>query len=139
MVRVPNIPIRIATIAACGLAGFVFPLFFFVAAFIAWALVSELREPATPEARPDYYRRFATSDDPNWRTYWLAQSESPAEAAFFNAVVEAFNLVPISGGLPSKPGSECTFKVDYVPCFSFLMFLRPRQNPEGTEPSEEMR
>ncbi|TCA17375.1 DUF559 domain-containing protein [Rhizobium leguminosarum bv. viciae] len=108
--------IRGALTAVFIAAGFVFPLLWAIAAFFAYATYTAIPEPKpiTPE---DMYRARQskiTVDDPDWREYFLATCESPAETAFLEAMIKGYTLMPDNGILVGS-GIELDMQVEYRP------------------------
>ncbi|MBP2442700.1 endonuclease domain-containing protein [Rhizobium leguminosarum] len=110
-----TIVIRGVLTAVCVVAGFVFPLLFLLAALLAWTIYSDLTSPKA--AAPDawYTRRWtATSEDPEWKTYFLPYCESPAEEAFLEAMIAHHKLLPNAGVLVGS-GLELNLQVEHKP------------------------
>ena len=101
----------------CIAGSFVFPLLFLVAAFLAWTIYSDLTDPkpTAPPADAWYIRRWtAIPDDPQCKTYFLPYCESPAEAAFLEAMIADYKLLPKTGMLVG-PGIELNLQVKRKP------------------------
>lgn len=92
-----NIPFRIIAVVVCFFLGLAFPLSFGLAALIAWSIYEDISDPIT-EAPPqqDRLKALTTSDD-GWLDSFRDVCESPAETAFLDAMVSAFDLKPAKG------------------------------------------
>ena len=85
-----NLHIRIPFVIICVMLGFVFPLLFLLAAFIAWTIFSDIKEAPEREAQRIEAERRANA---SLSISDIRQHcESPAEEAFLDAMVEAFEL-----------------------------------------------
>ncbi|TBD04750.1 DUF559 domain-containing protein [Rhizobium leguminosarum] len=111
-----TIVIRAILTVACIAGGFVFPLLFLVAAFFAWTIYSDIVDPKpVPPVDAWYARRWtATSEDPDWKSYFLPFCESPAEEAFLEAMIADYKLLPRSGVLFGS-GLELNLQVEHKP------------------------
>ncbi|MEZ0003201.1 hypothetical protein [Sinorhizobium fredii] len=112
-----TIIIRGVLTVVCVAGGFVFPLLFLVAAVFAWTIYSELTDPkaSAPPVDAWYTRRWtATSDDPEWKTYFLPYCESPAVTAFLEAMITDYKLLPKAGMLVGS-GLELNLQVEHKP------------------------
>ncbi|MDX0532973.1 DUF559 domain-containing protein [Sinorhizobium medicae] len=108
--------IRGAITAILFLAGFAFPLIWIAAAFFAYTTYSAVPdpEPDTPENMYRSRQSTLTADDPEWREYFLAACESPAETAFLEAMINGYGLKPDNGILVA-PGLELDMQTEYRP------------------------
>ena len=112
-----TVVIRCALTVVCIAGGFVFPLLFLLAAFLAWTVYSDLTgpKPTEPPADAWYVRRWtATAEDPEWKSYFLPYCESPAETAFLEAMITEYKLLP-SGGKLVGSGVELDLQVEHKP------------------------
>jgi len=95
-----NLHIRIPVVIACALLGFLFPLFFLLSAFIGWTVFSDIKE--APERKAQRVEAEKRVNSPlsvmNIREY----CESPAEEAFLDAMVEAFDLKTGPGAIEGR-------------------------------------
>lgn len=97
--KIHNFGFRVAMVIFFFLGGLVFPLLFFVSAFIAWSLIEDSRNPGQ-EVDDWFTRRYtAAASDQDWKSYYLKFCESPAETAFLEAMIGAFGLCPDKGVL----------------------------------------
>lgn len=97
--KVHNFKFRLTLTIALALGGIVFPYLFALAALVGWALIHEIRNPQE-EVDEWFTRRYmTTADDPRWVSDFLQFCESPAETAFLEAMIDAFNLTPNKGVL----------------------------------------
>jgi very-short-patch-repair endonuclease len=107
-----SICIRLLLIVLFLLGGTAFPLFFFVAAFIAYSIFYDLRgEPNkgtdVPQQRWDVWASqhlhdwtFITAETVGWKSIYCERiCESPAEAAFLTAMISSYQLIPDRGTL----------------------------------------
>ncbi|MDP3896255.1 MAG: DUF559 domain-containing protein, partial [Mesorhizobium sp.] len=82
-----------------SLIGLAIPFFYIVVAWLGWTIYSDLTEEKKPSPPTVYDRRWtATAADPEWKTYFMAFCESPAETAFLTAIISSLALRP-DGGL----------------------------------------
>lgn len=90
---------RVAIALTLCLLGFGFPLLFVPAALILWSVIDD-RKTLTKQdsAQPDN-RRNLTAADSAWESHWLLECESPAEEAFFSAMVNTYGFTPDQGVL----------------------------------------
>lgn len=88
--------IRAVILLLCLAGGFVFLPLFAVAALIAWGLYSELTAPKQEHITT---RWTVSPTDPDWKSYFLQSCESPAETAFLEAMITAYDLQPEAGKL----------------------------------------
>ena len=97
-----NIPHRIALAIICFFVGFAFPLSFAFAAIIAFSIYEEVSEPKTQV--PSYQDKLEelTARDDGWLDRFREVCESPAEIAFLDAMVPAFELIPERGLLSGR-------------------------------------
>ena len=97
-----NIFFRILVAIGLFFLGFVFPLSFGLAALIGWSVFADLTEP--PSKKQTHPTRPATliSSDKNWRRFARSMCESPAEEAFFDAMLSAYELRPDDGCLTGR-------------------------------------
>ncbi|MCW3783226.1 endonuclease domain-containing protein [Defluviimonas salinarum] len=93
---------RLLFVVLFCLIGLVFPLAFVLAGLAAWSIWIDWATPAnvTPPGYVDHTR--LTARDPDWFRHFSERTESPAEAAFLEATVRAFDLVPENGRLVGK-------------------------------------
>ena len=85
-----NIPFRVAFTVACILVGLVFPYAFILAAIVAFSIIADLRDAdAEPPATDGKF-----VPPPEWREHYRWVTESPAEEAFLDAMIEAHGLEP---------------------------------------------
>ena len=94
-----NIPLRVGLVIIFLLMGFVFPLSFAIAALIAFSIYNEVSAPVTREPLRYEQLKQLTIEDKGWLSLFRAVCESPAETAFFDSMVSAFNLEPLEGVL----------------------------------------
>ena len=107
---------RVAIALALCLLGFVFPLLYVPAALILWSVIGDRKAPATYDQTPADIRRSLTAADSDWESHWLLDCESPAEEAFFKAVVDAYGFTPDQGMLRPRPaGPRSRFLVQPAP------------------------
>ena len=92
-----NIPFRIVAVIVCFFIGFVFPLSFGLAALIAWSIYSDVTEPIIEVPSRQDKLKALTAADEGWLNSFRSICESPAEIAFLDAMVSAFDLKPESG------------------------------------------
>ncbi|TBY07332.1 endonuclease domain-containing protein [Rhizobium laguerreae] len=111
-----KIVIRVILTVICIAGGFVFPLLFLPAAFFAWTIYSDIMDPKPAPAVDAWYTRrwTATSEDPDWKSYFLPYCESPAEEAFLEAMIADYKLLPRSGVLFGS-GLELNLQVEHKP------------------------
>ena len=85
-----NLYFRISATIICFLLGFMFPLLFLLSGMIAWSIYSDIKEaPERALQREEAEKRANAPVSPaDIRDY----CESPAEEAFLDAMVQAFNL-----------------------------------------------
>ncbi len=97
-------------------AGFAFPLIWIAAAFFAYTTFQAFPdpEPDTPENMYRPRQSAVTADDPDWREFFLAACESPAETAFLEAMIKGYDLKPDNGILVA-PGFELDMQTEYKP------------------------
>ncbi|MEE9983280.1 endonuclease domain-containing protein [Agrobacterium pusense] len=97
-------------------AGFAFPLIWIAAAFFAYTTLQAFPdpEPDTPENMYRPRQSAVTADDPDWREFFLAACESPAETAFLEAMIKGYDLKPDNGILVA-PGFELDMQTEYKP------------------------
>ena len=80
-----------------------------VAAIVIWHFLPKAQqEPPAPKFRREFR---AQAHDPQWITLFEEHCESPAETAFLRAMIAAFNLSPIGGGLNAN-GLKLDFQVE---------------------------
>lgn len=95
-----NIPARAGFALVVTLLGFLFFPLFFAGGFLFWALYKDIKEaPAKRAEAAEIERRLAeppTVEQVEW------SCESPAETAFLNAMIEAYDLKPAPYGLAGK-------------------------------------
>jgi len=108
-----NLSMKILCLAGCILAGFIFPLAFLGAigmAFSIWIDVSKDHDaPGHALERGGAGARSYTQKG-NFRHV----SESPAEEAFFDAIVSAFNLEVVDGTLQGDDGLRLDMQVEVM-------------------------
>lgn len=97
-----NIPFRIVAVIVCFFIGFVFPLSFGVAALIAWSIYSDVTEPIIEVPSRQDKLKALTAADEGWLDSFRSICESPAEIAFLDAMVSAFDLKPEKGILSGE-------------------------------------
>lgn len=87
-----NLAPRILAFIVFGLAGFLFPLLWLAAAYFAFTIYTDSR----PRRRKEEDGRFPliSEADADWLQQVRNCTESPAEIAFLDAMVDAFKLVP---------------------------------------------
>lgn len=80
-----------------------------IAAFIVWHFIPK-PDPNRPSPR---FRREARAveTDPQWPTFIEEHCESPAEIAFLQAAIKAYDLKPVEGSL-SGDGLQLDFQVE---------------------------
>lgn len=99
---------RVSIAAILFVAGFIFPLLFIVAAILVWSIVADHRRPKDVHPNEWFDRRWSvTAEDNDWVSCFLPICESPAETAFLEAMIPAFDLKPEKGVLRSE-----TLKLD---------------------------
>ncbi len=108
--------IRGAITVVLVFAGFEFPLVWIAAAFFAYTTFQAFpdAEPQTPESMYLTRQSTMTADDPEWREYFLAACESPAETAFLEAMIEGYDLKPEKGILVGGE-IELDMQTEYKP------------------------
>lgn len=85
---------------------------FLVACFVLWHFLPPAKPPEpSPEYRIDLRAR---AEDAKWRSVIEEQSESPAETAFVDAMIEAYHLLPRLGSLVGQ-GLKLDFQVKEGP------------------------
>lgn len=112
--KVYNYKFRLALTIALALGGLAFPFLFLPAAFVGWTIIHEMQEP--PQKLEEWVpnRYSTTADDPDWINYFLQLCESPAETAFLEAMIVAYNLTPNKGAL-SGNGLTIELQVEMKP------------------------
>ncbi|MEB2848108.1 DUF559 domain-containing protein [Endobacterium cereale] len=107
---------RGAITAVLTAIGFAFPLVWIPAVFFAYATYQAFPDPdpITPERMYRPRQSTVTADDPEWREYFLATCESPAETAFLEAMIKGYDLKPDNGILVA-PGFELDMQTEYKP------------------------
>lgn len=108
--------IRGTITAVLFFAGFAFPLIWVAAAFFAYTTYNAFPDPE-PDSPENMYRprqSTVTADDPEWREYFLAACESPAETAFLEAMINGYDLKPDNGILVA-PGIDLDMQTEYKP------------------------
>lgn len=85
-----NLHIRIPTVIVCFLLGFLFPLLFLLAGLIAWSIYSDIKEAPERAAQREEAEKRANA--PVSTADIRGCCESPAEEAFLDAMVQAFDL-----------------------------------------------
>lgn len=85
-----NLHIRIPFVIACLLLGLLLPLFFLLAAFTAWTIYADIKE--APEREAQRIEAEIRANAPLSVDDIRYACESPAEEAFLDAMVEAFDL-----------------------------------------------
>jgi very-short-patch-repair endonuclease len=96
--------LRLAVMAVCFLAGFLFsPLFLIPAAILAWSLTGtpeEFHEAQRPKPKFSSIRRVrVAAEESDWKARYFACCESPAESSFLSAMIGSFSLQPQLGML----------------------------------------
>ena len=100
--------VRVGIAAILFVAGFIFPPLFVVAALLVWSIVADYRRPKDVHPAGWFDRRWSvTAEDSDWVSCFLPICESPAETAFLEAMIPAFDLKPEKGVLRSE-----TLKLD---------------------------
>ncbi|MGX9350169.1 endonuclease domain-containing protein [Shimia sp. W99] len=66
---------------------------------VIWGVTAWIRPKDEDEPDPPSKLETLTADDEDWHRYFQHHCESPAEVAFLDAMVEAFNLTPEKGRL----------------------------------------
>lgn len=97
-----NIPLRVIGLIICVLIGFAFPLSFVLAAFIGFSIYADISGPTIQEPTQQIRLKELTSDDEGWLDQFHAVCESPAETAFLDAMIAAFDLKPKQGFLSGR-------------------------------------
>lgn len=110
-----NISLRIGVVIICTLVGFVFPIGFALAALVALSIYDEISDPSIGSPSGSDKLKTLTSQDEGWLDHFRALSESPAETAFLETMVAAFDLKP-ENGLLSGNGLKLRMQVP-VSCF----------------------
>ena len=94
-----NLPFRFLAVIVCFLVGFAFPISFGLAALIAWSIYEDLTEPVSKEPPRPNKLETLTEEDDEWPRLFRLACESPAEEAFLDAMISAFDLKPDKGRL----------------------------------------
>jgi very-short-patch-repair endonuclease len=94
-----NLPFRFLAVIVCFLVGFAFPISFGLAALIAWSIYEDLTEPVSKEPPRTNKLETLTEEDDEWPRLFRRACESPAEVAFLDAMISAFDLKPDKGRL----------------------------------------
>lgn len=94
-----NIPFRIIAAIVCFFIGFFFPLSFGLAALIAWSIYSDVTAPLIEVPSREEKLKELTTADEGWLHSFHDLCESPAETAFLDAMVFAYDLKPEKGFL----------------------------------------
>lgn len=110
-----TIPLRVLLTIGCVLIGFLFPLMFLLAIGIGWSIYNDIANP------PDKITG-ARSPKPELMTIERMQDlcESPAETAFLDAMLDAFNLGPsddalVGGGIRLRSQVEVLrYRLDFL-------------------------
>jgi len=105
-----NIPFRVIAAIVCFFIGFIFPLSFGLAALIAWSIYSDVTDPTTEVPTQQDRLEALTVADKGWLESFHGICESPAETAFLDAMVSAFDLKPEKGFL-SGGGTKLQMQV----------------------------
>lgn len=103
-----NLPFRFLAVIVCFLVGFAFPISFGLAALIAWSIYEDITEPTSKEPPRPSKLETTTEDDDEWPRIFKLVCESPAEEAFLDAMISAFDLKPDKGRLS---GSSLTLQM----------------------------
>ncbi|WP_282118777.1 DUF559 domain-containing protein [Ruegeria atlantica] len=94
--KTTHVSLRIGLALVFLLFGFIFPLFWAVAAVIGGSVFFDL----VPSKHDRHERlQHLTGTDANWRGSFHAYCESPAERAFLDAMIDEFDLKPKNGNL----------------------------------------
>lgn len=105
-----NIPFRVVFVIVCIFVGFVFPLSFGLAALVAWSIYEEVTDTTiNVPSRQDKLKTLTAADE-GWLDRYRDVCESPAETAFLDAMVSAFDLKP-ENGLLSGGGLKLQMQV----------------------------
>lgn len=102
MTGVHNFWGRILIVVGLCVVGLVFPWLFLAAAFIASTLYGDIKEarsgtkPVEPPPTQTFYER---ESDLTWQERSVFRTESVAEEAFLNAMIDAFDLKPAGDDL----------------------------------------
>mgnify|MGYP003374804138 CR=1 FL=1 len=110
-----TIPLRILLTIGCVLIGFLFPLMFLLAIGIGWSIYNDLANPpdkitGVRPLKPDLMTRERMHD----------LCESPAETAFLDAMLDAFDLEPsddalVGGGIRLRSQVEVLrYRLDFL-------------------------
>lgn len=79
--------------------GFIFPVSFALAAFVAFSIYADLTEEETDENRQYDFLVNPDTTGTDWKARLHKICDSPAETAFLDAMIDAFALKPTDGRL----------------------------------------
>lgn len=97
-----TLSLRIGGVIICVLIGFIFPLTFLFAVVIGFSILKDMSTPDVPSTSGHKGLTDVTSADEGWLGKFHAFCESPAETAFLNAMISAFDLKPNEGFLSGR-------------------------------------
>jgi very-short-patch-repair endonuclease len=109
-----NIPLRVVAAIVCFFIGFAFPLSFALAGLIVWSIYEEISGPITKVPSRQDKLKTLTAESEGWLDCFRDVCESPAETAFLDAMVSAFDLKP-EKGLLSGGGLKLQMQVPVGP------------------------
>lgn len=89
-----SLQIRVGWVIISFLIGFAFPLAFALSAFLAFTIYSDLSDSVAPQTRISNTNIGDNLYQENSLEGFRAKCESPAETAFLDAMIKAFNLTP---------------------------------------------
>lgn len=108
-----NLSLKIIGLVVCLVTGTAYPLAFLGAAALAFSIwVDVTKDHNAPGA--NLQRDSATSRFLKTKDQFRAASESPAEEAFFDAMVEAFRLELVDGKMKGKDGILLDMQVEVL-------------------------
>lgn len=84
---------------------------------VIWGVTAWIRPKDDDTPRPPSKLESLTAEDENWLRYFQNHCESPAEFAFLDAMVAAFELIPVKGRLK---GEGLTLQMQ-VPVMSYRL------------------
>jgi very-short-patch-repair endonuclease len=100
---------QLLLLAVLIFGGFFYPILFIPALAVGWAFVDSFRAEPQKNVAPQErgvnrvnwlpYWKIITSEDPDWKSYFIDVCESPAETTFLEATINEFGLVPDAGKL----------------------------------------
>jgi len=108
-----NLSLKVLYFVGFTLGGFIFPLAFFGAIMMAFSIWGDVSKDHDAPGRV-YERGGASSRSYKLEENFREVSESPAETAFFNAMVSAFNLKVRDGKLEGDDGLKMDMQVQVM-------------------------